>query len=598
MTGIPLTEKAGNLPGIDREILLRLFRENFTSQRGAYAIGIVAMAVVAASTALTAWIMRDLVDGMMIAGDMTKVYYVATFLAVVFVTKGIGGYIQGISLARAGNAIIADKQEQLYDYYLAQGVGFFQRITSSDLLIRITHNAQAARQVIDTIVTSFVRDLLTLVGLLIVMVYQQPALSLVSLVAGPIALFSIRLLLKSARKHTAAGIVSLSRITQTVQETISGIRVVKAFSLEPVLRARMSGAIRDMQRQSNRIARLEAATGPIMETLAGFAIAGLIGLSGILVTRYGHTPGELMSFVTALLLAYDPARRMARTRVTIETGLVGVRLMYEMLDHPIRLADNERAEPLPPGAGEVRLRDVTFGYNSEKPLIDHLDLTFEAGRMTALVGPSGGGKSTILNLVMRLYDPASGTVEIDGHDLRHVTIASLRDRIAYVGQDTFMFDGSVRHNIALGRLGAGEDEIVAAARAANAHDFIMALPDGYDTEVGEDGGKLSGGQRQRVAIARAILRDAPILILDEPTSSLDAESEALIADALDLLSKGRTTIVIAHRLSTIARAQHIIVIENGAVAEQGTQRELLRRKGKYRQLFDKQLIAAADDAAE
>ncbi len=585
-----MNEAAGK-PRLDRGMLHRLFRESFRAQRGHYVVGIVAMAVVAVTTALSAWIMRDIVDGMMIARDLSKVYYIATFVAVVFIVKGAAGYVQGISLARAGNAIIADRQAKLYDYYLAQGVDFFQRITSSDLLIRITHNAQAARQVVDTIVTSFVRDLLTLIGLVAVMVYQQPLLSLFLVVFGPLALLGVRLLLKKARTYTAAGILSLSRMTHTVQETIAGIRVVKAFALEDNLRTRMRGAIADAQKQANRIAKLESATGPIMESLAGIAIAGLLALSGFLVVHFGHTPGELMSFITAVLLAYDPARRMAKTRVTIESGLVGVTLMYDMIDHPIRLSEATDAKDLPNGPGEVRFRDVTFGYENGAPVLDHLDLTIPAGQMTALVGPSGSGKSTILNLAMRMYDPDAGSVAIDDHDLRQVKIASLREHISYVGQDTFLFDGTVRFNIGLGRKGASEAEIIEAAKAANAHDFIMDLPKGYDTPVGEGGGKLSGGQRQRLAIARAILRDAPILILDEPTSALDSESESLIAEALDVMSKGRTTIVIAHRLSTIARAQTIVVLEKGRIAEQGRQEDLLARKGVYRRLFDKQMVA-------
>jgi len=579
------------LSSFDETLLYRLFRESFRSQARNYVYAIIAMIVVAATTAGSAWIMRDIVNEMVISKNIEKVFAIAVAIAAIFVGKGVATYGQSYYLSKAGNRIIADAQKRLFDHYLAQGAGFFEKVVSSDLLIRITHNAQAARAIIDTIVVSFARDLFTLIGLVLVMVLQQPMLALLSLAFGPLALIGVRALLRKARKYMTQELTSLGHIVQTVQETTAGIRVIKAFSLENLLRGRMDKAVRDVEKQANRIARLEAATSPIMETLAGLAIASMLALSGVLVLKYGQTPGELMSFITALLLAYEPAKRLARMRVSIETGMVGVRAMFELLDHPLTIVEAPDAQPLPDGPGEVRLERLTFSYRDGHPILRNVDLVFPAGRTTALVGHSGAGKSTIINLVMRLYDPDKGRVTIDGHDLRRVTFESLRDRIAYVGQDAFLFAGTIRHNIALGRRGATEADIEAAARAANAHDFITAMPQGYDTEVGEGGGRLSGGQRQRVTIARAILRGAPILILDEPTSALDSESEGLIRDALEQLSVGRTTIVIAHRLSTVASADHIIVMERGRVAEQGGRDELLRRNGPFQRLFGGQLLS-------
>ena len=380
-----------------------------------------------------------------------------------------------------------------------------------------------------------------------------------------------------------------AEIMKVVQETSRGIQVVKVFSLEERMADRMDRAVRSVEARRNAIASVGAATSPLMETLAGFAIAGIVIVSSL--SLFGSAPpsaGQLLSFLTAFTLAYEPAKRLSRVRVDFEKYMVGVRMMFELLDYEEELVEAPDATPIPPGRGEVRFDGVTFGYNRKAVVLDGLDLTFAAGRMTALVGPSGGGKSTILNLVMRLYDPSDGRVLIDGHDIRQATFASLRERISFVGQDTFLFSTTVRENLRLSRPGATDEEIEAAARDANAHDFIAKLPDGYDTEVGENGAFLSGGQRQRLSIARAILRKSEILLLDEATSALDATSETLVREALDRLTESTTTIVIAHRLSTVLEADCIHVISEGRLEESGTARELLQRGGMFRALFDQQ----------
>lgn len=582
------------LSAFDRGLLLRLLRENFKKHALWYGIATVAMLVTAAMTSLSAWIMRDIVNEMVVSRDIGRVMNIATAVAVIFIVKGLATFIQGYYLGQAGNSIVAEQQRRIYDHLLRQGVSFFQNMPASELLVRVTHNAQAARAVIDTIVTSFVRDLFSLLGLIAVMFYQQPILSLVSLVIGPMAIIGVTLLLKRVRRIMELELASLGQIVQIVQETVIGIRVIKTFSLEKKMAASMDKAVSDVERRANSIVRLESATSPIMETLSGLAIAGVIALSGVLVLEHGGTPGELMSFITALLLAYEPAKRLARMRIGIEAGLTGVRMMFEVLDHPITLRQAEDAVTLPPGKGQIDFKAVRFAYSGDHAILHDIDLNFPPGKMTALVGPSGSGKSTIINLILRLYDPTQGSVEIDGVDIRGVTFASLRERMSYVGQDTFLFAGTIMHNIALGKPGATEAEIIEAAKAANAHDFITTLPKGYDTNVGDNGGNLSGGQKQRIAIARAMLRDSQILILDEATSALDSETEALVSDALQRLTTGRTTIVIAHRLSTVAKADKIIVMEEGRVAEEGTQRELLAKGGLYHRLYSYQFLS--DDA--
>ncbi|MDR6192184.1 subfamily B ATP-binding cassette protein MsbA [Agrobacterium pusense] len=575
----------------DKTLLVRLFKENFRKHVGWYSAAIVAMLVVAGTTSLSAWIMRDIVNSVYLKQGFDVVLEIAFAVAAIFIVKGFATFVQSYYLSKAGNSIVAEQQRKIYDRLLKQGVSFFQNLPSSELLVRVTYNAQAARSVIDTIVTSFVRDLFSLIGLIIVMFAQNFLLSAISMIIGPLAIFSVRLVLRRVRKIMEAELASLGEIVNVVQETSIGVRVIKAFSLEKLMRQRMNKAVSDVEQRANGIAKLEAATSPIMETLSGLAIAVVIAVSGYTVLEKGGSPGDLMAFITALLLAYEPAKRLARMRVQIEGGMIGVRMMFEVLDAPLTLAEKKDAELLPKATGDVELKNVGFEYVAGQPVLKDVSLLFEGGKMTALVGPSGSGKSTIINLIMRLYDPQTGSVEINGMDLRDVSFSSLREHVSYVGQETFLFSGTIRHNISVGRDNATEEEIIAAAKAANAHDFIMSMPDGYDSRLGENGSGLSGGQRQRVAIARAMLRDADILILDEATSALDSESEALVRDALERLTFNKTSIVIAHRLSTINRADKIVVMDNGEVAEQGSRRELLANDGLYKRLHSIQFDA-------
>jgi subfamily B ATP-binding cassette protein MsbA len=568
----------------DNKLLHRLFRENFKKHARWYIVSIAAMLVVALTTSLSAWIMRDIVNSVYLKRGFDVVLEIAFAVAAIFIIKGLATFVQSYYLSKAGNSIVSEQQRKIYDRLLKQGVSFFQNMPSSELLVRVTYNAQAARNVIDTIVTSFVRDLFSLLGLIVVMFAQNFLLSAISMIVGPAAIFGVRMVLKRVRKIMEAELASIGEIINVVQETSVGVRVIKAFSLEKLMQKRMNKAVSDVEQRSNGIAKLEAATSPIMETLSGIAIAVVIAVSGYTVLEKGGSPGDLMSFITALLLAYEPAKRLARMRVTIEGGMIGVRMMFEVLDAPLTLTEKKDPVALPKTSGDVELKNVSFEYISGQPVLSDVDVVFEGGKMTALVGPSGSGKSTIINLIMRLYDPQTGAIVVNGVDLRDVSFASLREHMSYVGQETFLFSGTIRHNISVGRDDASEEEIIAAAKAANAHDFIMSMPGGYDTVLGENGSGLSGGQRQRVAIARAMLRDADILILDEATSALDSESEALVRDALERLTQNKTSIVIAHRLSTINRADKIVVMDKGQVVEQGSRRELLANEGLYKRL--------------
>lgn len=576
-----------------RSLLWRLLRESVPQHRGKYLAAIVAMVLVAVSTAMTAWVMGAIVDSMNDSENRGRIFLVAAAVAVVFFVKGAASFAQMVLMTKAGSSIVAEKQIQLYNRLLEQGLNYFSTTDSSNVLVRVTQSAQRARKVIDTIVTGFVRDALTLLGLVGVMVYQQPVLSLVCLVVGPVALFFIQKILARVRALTAQELSGQAEIIKVVQETATGVRVIKAFALERRMALRMENAVRRVEKRINKMARLEAATTPLMDTLTGLAIAGVVMLSAVSV--FGQsvgTPGQLMSFVTAFLMAYEPAKRLSKMRVSIERGMKGVQMMYDLLDQPRMMIDPPDAVDLPDGPGALKLESVRFGYPRGKAVIDGITLDFPTGRTTALVGPSGGGKSTLLNLILRLYDPDEGRITLDGCDLRQATAASLRRKIAYVGQDTFLFSATVMENLRLVRPNATDDEVHKAARIAHADEFIQTLPQGYDTPIGENGAFLSGGQRQRLAIARAVLRQAPILLLDEATSALDSHSEAMVRDALDRITVGVTTIVVAHRLSTVLKADLICYLEGGRIVETGSLDQLLTRNGRFRALYEQQFAPA------
>lgn len=570
-------------------LIQRLLLESFDEHRWRYLLAVIAMVLVAATTALSAWIIGVIVDTMATPENRAKVYMVALGVVMIFVFKGIATFAQSVLMARAGNRIVAQKQVQMYNRLVSHGLSYFNSTETSDLLLRVTQTAQMARAVIDTLVTGYVRDLLTLVALIGLMIYQQPLLSTVCLIVGPAALYLVQKILARVRDVMAQEMAGLTEIFKVVQETSVGVRVIKAFGLESVMSSRMDIAVRQVERRANKMIRLEAATTPIMDTLVGLAIGGVVLMST--VTIFGHsagTPGQLISFVTAFLMAYEPAKRLSRMAVTLEASMFGVRMIYDMMDAPPTMVEAKDAVDLRAGPAEIQMRDVEFSYSTGEAVLRGINLDFPHGKTTALVGPSGGGKSTMLNLLLRLYDPTTGSVSINGQDIKTATYASLRKSIAFVGQDTFLFSQSIRHNLRLARADATDEEILQAAKMANADEFIQKLPQGYDTQIGENGLALSGGQRQRLAIARAVLRNAPIMLLDEATSALDSHSEKLVRDALEQVTKGVTTVVVAHRLSTILSADQICYLEGGQVLERGTLAELLAANGKFKALYDSQ----------
>nr|WP_227754286.1 ABC transporter ATP-binding protein [Stagnihabitans tardus] len=545
-----------------------------------------AMAGVAAATAASAWIMQAFFDAIATPSDRAQVWTVAGAIALIFLCRGVFSYLQAVLLAKAGNRVVAGIQSRIFSRLMGQDHAFFSGTESSEILMRLTQGATSARAMIDALAVGLIRDLLTFVGLAAVMVWQHATLSLMFLVIGPLAAIGLRLVLAGVRRLAGQELSSIADVYRVLQESAAGIRIIKAFALEDLMSARMDQAVRQTEARQNARTRVASLTVPMLDVLAGFAIAGILVISTTaLIGGEATSPGQLMSFVTALLMAYDPARRLSQTRVAIEANMVGVNLIFDLMDRPLGLAEAPDAQALPGAPLEVAFDGAGFAYG-EKVAVHPLTLTCAAGQTTAFVGPSGSGKSTLLNLVLRLQDPTSGAVRINGLDLRQAQMGSLRAAIAYVGQETFLFSDTLRENIRLGRRDASDAEVEAAARVAQAHDFIAALPQGYETPVGENGAFLSGGQKQRIAIARAVLKNAPILVLDEATSALDNISERGVRDGLAALSQGRTTIVVAHRLTTIQHADRICFLEAGRVVEEGTFDDLMARGGKFRALHD------------
>jgi subfamily B ATP-binding cassette protein MsbA len=567
----------------------RLLVEQAAGQWRRYALAFSMMLVAAVMTALGAYLIGDVINLAYVHKNLPGIFWLALATAAIFMVKAMATYGSALTLARIANSIIADNQRKMFGKLLQHNVGFFADRHSSEFIARLTTGAAAASQVLNLLITSIGRDFFSLLGLAAVMAWQDPVMSLFSVVVVPPAMLVLRKLIKRIKTIAHEQFTGNTRMLETLQETLQGIRIVKAFTLEDGMRKRFDTNIADLEKEANKWARVAYRSSPLMEALGGFAIAGALIYGGYRVIETGATPGQFFSFLAAFMLAYEPAKRLARLNIDLNSGLVGVRILFDVVDHPPTEQPDENKPALKLTTAHVEFADVQFGYRPGEKVIRNLSFVAEPGKVTALVGPSGGGKSTILNLILRFYEVGGGSIVIDGQNIADVSRRSLRGQLAYVGQDVFLFRGSVRENIALGRSDATEAEIVAAAKAAYAHDFIMAFPRGYDTQVGEHGMQVSGGERQRIAVARALLKDAPVILLDEATASLDSESERQVQGAIEHLCQGRTTIVIAHRLHTVVDADRIFVIEDGTVAESGRHDELLRKGGRYASFYRLQL---------
>jgi ATP-binding cassette, subfamily B, bacterial MsbA len=561
--------------------LRRLLTDQGFKHWKGYLFAFAMMGLIALTTSLSAWIIGQIVNRIFVGRSLTAVWEITAAIVTIYTVKGLATYGQQVVMSRIGNSIVADVQRRIFDQMLRMKVSYYSRSHSSEFIARQAFIAQSASTVLNLLITTLSRDALTIVGLIIVMVSQDPLLSLLALMLVPVAAVGVRKIGMRVRKIMASEFQGAMQMMESLAETAQGVRIVKAFTLESFMRARQAKAIASFQSAANKLARVSSRTSPIMESLGGFAIAAVVLYSGFTVIIRGNPPGSLFSFITSVIMLYEPMKRVARLHVDVSSALFGVGMLYNFLDERDYEEDAPHAPDLEVTDGRIEFRDVVFGYRPGEPVLHAMSFVAEAGRTTALVGRSGGGKTTVMNLILRLYEVGSGQILCDGVDIATVTRSSLRRQIAYVAQENFLFKGSIRENIAMGRPGASEEEVVAAAKAAYAHDFIMGFERGYDSPCGEHGMQLSGGQRQRIAIARAFLKDAPIILLDEATSALDSESEQAIQKALSTLCEGRTTIVIAHRLSTVAQADEILVVDRGRIVERGQHGELLAMGRTY-----------------
>ena len=576
-------------------LVRRLMREGLKPYRKYVLMSLICMGFASAATGLSAWLMKPVVNEVFLSKNAAMLLPVAAAVIATFLTKGVATYLQSSLTSWYGLRVIADMQNRLFAHLTSMDLAFFHSESTGVLVSRFTVDINLMRSAVSNALVGLGRDMLTAAILVGVMFWQDWMLAAVSFFVFPIAILPISKLGKRMRKVTANTQEQMGAFNTLLEQSFQGVRMVKAYGMESYEQSKIEAISETICNLVYKASRVRAASSPVMETLGGVAVAVVILYGGHRVISDATTPGAFFAFITALLMAYEPMKRLANLNTNLQEGLAATQRVFHILDLHPAITDAPDAKPLAIHGGEVRFSDVNFSYDGERKALDHLSLHVPAGKTVALVGSSGGGKSTILNLIPRFYDVGDGAVTIDGQDLRGVTMASLRSQIALVSQEVALFDDTIRANIAYGRFGATQDEIVTAARHAAAHDFIMGLPEGYDTVVGEHGVKLSGGQRQRLSIARAMLKNAPILLLDEATSALDTESERQVQDALEKLMKGRTTIVVAHRLSTIVEADLIHVIDRGRVAESGAHAELLEKNGIYARLHALQF--AEDTAA-
>ena len=549
-----------------------------------------------ATDAAIPFLVRDMVDNVFVDKDQTKLTLVVVLIVVLFGFRAIVNFGQGYLTDYVGLHIVRDLRQALCDKLQWLPLAFFHQNPTGTLLSRVTSDVNQVRGALTGAVTSIARNSTAVVALTAVAFYMDWVLASIAFIAFPASVLPIRRLTKRIKRSTKRGQVSTGILTSILQESVQGNSIVKAFGMENYEIAKFGRENNQILRQVLKASRAKAIMPSAMELLASFGIASVVYYGGLSVMDDERTTGEFFAFMTAMFLMYEPFKGLTKAFPQIYQGIAGGERVFEVLDAPVGVADDPEAVPVEPFAECIELHDVTFSYGSA-PVLRNINLKIVRGQVVALVGMSGAGKSTLSALIPRFYDASSGSITIDGLDLRKVTVASLRAQISVVTQHTFLFNDTVRNNIAYGDPTRDDAMVVSAAKAAHAHEFIMALPEQYDTMIGELGLKLSGGQRQRIAIARALVKNAPVLILDEATSSLDTASESLVQEALQNLMAHRTTLVIAHRLATIRKADRIVVLVDGRVVEEGTHDELLARKNEYSRLYSLQ-FSEEDKTAE
>ena len=552
-----------------------------------FILAMLCMLAVGVTVSALAFLVKPALDEIFLNKNASLLKWIPMVIILIYIIKGTCSYGQTILMSFIGLRVVTNLRNELYDHIQRQSLSFFTKSPTGILMSRITNDVNLIQGAVSEAVTSIMKDSFTLVGLVFVIFYRDWKMACIAAVVFPLTIYPIAKFGERMRRIATGTQVTMGSLTSLLQETISGTRIVKAFGMEDYEGRRFSKENENLFRLSMKAVSIRAMSSPFMEFLGGLGIAAIIFYGGYQVIQGVSTPGTFFSFLTALIMLYEPVKRLTNVNNTIQQGISAAVRVFAIMDMKPEIKNRENAVELPRISKEIEIRNMTFTYGDE-PVLTNINLNIKSGEVVAFVGMSGGGKTTLVNLIPRFYDVTEGEILIDGHDIRDVTMESLRGQIGIETQQTILFNDTVKNNIAYGDIKTSEQDIINAAKAANAYPFIKNLPEGFDTVIGEQGARLSGGERQRISIARALLKDAPILILDEATSSLDTESEIEVQEALENLMKGRTTLVIAHRLSTINNADRIIVLVDGKIVEKGTHDFLLAQKGEYFKLYNMQ----------
>jgi len=552
-----------------------------------FLVAVAAMLVVSGLTALLAYLVKPVLDDVFFAKNLSMLYLLPPLVVILYAAKGGLSFLHYYQMHYIGLRTVTTMRDELFRHLQRQSQAFFDHEATGVLMSRVVYDVLLLSDSVTKVVTSLLKDSFTLVGLTAVIFFREWRLAIMATIIFPPAAYLIVRFGRRLRRLSKENQQSVARLNALLQENFTGQRIVKAFAQEDYEAARFARANEYFRRVRMKLLVTRGLSSPIMELLGALGMAGIIFYGGYNVIQGTTTPGTFFSFLAALLMLYAPIKGLSNAQNTVQEGLAAAQRIFDVLDLEPGIKDRDGARSLAPISRDIAYQGVSFTYGGDAVLQD-INFTVKKGEMLALVGPSGAGKTTLLNLLPRFYEVGRGSILVDGVDIREATLASLRSQIGVVTQQTILFNESVRYNVAYGRQEAPEEEINQALKAAHAYDFVMALPQGLDSVIGEQGVRLSGGERQRLAIARALLKDPPILILDEATSSLDSESEREVQQALDRLIEGRTTLVIAHRLSTVRHADRLLVVEGGLIAETGTHEELLKKDGLYKRLYDMQ----------